>query len=90
MFLKALVNLICNVYLVFYFQQDDDDESDDSELSDFDLDETTLETYLTPIDDEDCDNPIDEYITFQEVINRKLNIAYNKLSMHHLHFKIMS
>lgn len=90
MFLKALVNLICNVYLVCYFQQDDDDESDDSELSDFDLDETTLETYLTPIDDEDCDNPIDEYITFQEVINRKLNIAYNELSMHHLYCKIMS
>lgn len=60
------------MYLVF--EQDDDDESDDSELSDFDLDETTLETYLTPIDDEDCDNPIDEYITFQEVINRKLNM----------------
>lgn len=53
-------------------KQDDEDDSDDSELSDFDLDETTLETYLTPIDDEDCDNPIDEYIAFQQVITRKL------------------
>lgn len=26
---------------------------------------------MTPIDDEDCDNPIDEYIAFQQVITRE-------------------
>lgn len=27
-----------------------------------------MESYTTPIDDEECDDPIDEYITFQQVI----------------------
>lgn len=56
-----------------FLQQDDEDDSDDDDLSDFDIDETTLETYLTPIDDEDCDNPIDEYIAFQQVHTRNIN-----------------
>lgn len=51
----------------------DDDEDSDSEISDFEIDETTLETYLTPIDDEEADNPIDEYIAFQQT----LACAYN-------------
>lgn len=50
------------------FGQDDDEDDDDSEISDFDIDETTLETYLTPIDDEEADNPIDEYIAFQQTL----------------------
>lgn len=58
--------LFCSISIL----QDDEDDSDDSELSDFDIDETTLETYLTPIDDEDADNPVDEYIAFQQVITR--------------------
>lgn len=32
------------------------------------MDETTLESYTTPIDDEEADNPIDEFITFQQVL----------------------
>lgn len=57
--------------LTTFITQEEEDDSDESEFSDFDLDETTLETYLTPIDDEDGDNPVDEYIAFQQVITRK-------------------
>ncbi|XP_026473406.1 importin-7 [Ctenocephalides felis] len=42
--------------------QDCDSESD----YDLDNEETTLETYTTPIDDED--NPVDEYVIFKEII----------------------
>lgn len=35
------------------------------------MDETTLESYTTPIDDEEADNPIDEFITFQQVLASK-------------------
>lgn len=59
-----------DIFVILFDLQEDEDSDDDSELSDFDLDETTLETYLTPIDDEDADNPIDEYIAFQQVITR--------------------
>lgn len=55
------------------FDQDDDDEdeSDDDDDSDDEMDETTLESYTTPIDDEEADNPIDEFITFQQVLASK-------------------
>lgn len=45
---------------------DEDDDDDD------DFDETTLETYVTPIDDDKSENPIDEYITFCEVMHGKI------------------
>lgn len=37
------------------------------------MDETALESYTTPIDDEEADNPIDEFVTFQQVMTSKLN-----------------
>lgn len=52
------------------FVQDDEDSDDESELSDGDIGETTLEVYLTPIDDEEAENPIDEYIEFYQVMTR--------------------
>lgn len=50
---------------------DEDDDDDDDEF-----DETTLETYVTPIDDEKSENPIDEYITFCEVMKSKFKSAH--------------
>lgn len=49
--------------------KDEDDESDDEEEESLDdLNETALEAFTTPIDDEEADNAIDEYVTFKEVI----------------------
>lgn len=48
---------------------DIDDNSDDDD-SDFDpTEETLLETYTTPIDDEDCE--VDEYEAFKQVMTGK-------------------
>uniref|UniRef100_A0A2M3Z362 Putative nuclear transport receptor ranbp7/ranbp8 importin beta superfamily n=1 Tax=Anopheles braziliensis TaxID=58242 RepID=A0A2M3Z362_9DIPT len=46
---------------------DDDDEDDDDDDGD-ELDETALEGYTTPLDDEDNPNAVDEYILFQDVM----------------------
>jgi len=46
----------------------DGDDSDDDDDSDTELDETALESYTTPIDDQSTDNPIDEFVTFQQVM----------------------
>lgn len=35
------------------------------------MDETALESYTTPIDDESTDNPIDEFVSFQQVMTSK-------------------
>ena len=43
-------------------QDDDDDDVEDEEGDD----ETALENYNTPLDDEDCE--IDEYVIFKQVI----------------------
>lgn len=40
-------------------------DSDDSD-SDYENEDTVLEAYSTPLDDEDCD--IDEYMVFKEVM----------------------
>lgn len=50
-----------------FLQNDEDSDADDDE-SDADLKETQLESYTTPIDEEESENAIDEYITFKEVI----------------------
>ncbi|XP_055373392.1 importin-7 [Condylostylus longicornis] len=47
--------------------EDEDDSDAGDEESDYGLNETQLETYTTPIDDEEVDNPIDEYIAFRDV-----------------------
>lgn len=61
---------ISKFFSLVHWKQDEDEESNDSEISDFEIDETTLETYLTPIDDEEADNPVDEFIAFQQTITR--------------------
>uniref|UniRef100_A0A1A9X0H0 Importin N-terminal domain-containing protein n=1 Tax=Glossina brevipalpis TaxID=37001 RepID=A0A1A9X0H0_9MUSC len=54
--------------------KDEDDESDDEEEESLDdLNETALEAFTTPIDDEEADNAIDEYVTFKEVITALSN-----------------
>lgn len=71
LFLSQFLGVVVYWSIVYVNRkQDDDEDSNDSEISDFEIDETTLETYLTPIDDEDTDNPIDEYIAFQQVLTR--------------------
>ncbi|XP_055706961.1 importin-7 isoform X2 [Phlebotomus papatasi] len=50
-------------------KDDDDDDSDgnaDDELSN-EIDETALESYTTPLDDDDDPQTVDEYITFHDV-----------------------
>lgn len=44
-------------------------DTDDSDLDYEPNEETALETYSTPLDEEDCD--VDEYIVFKEVMTRK-------------------
>lgn len=44
-------------------------DSDDSD-SDYENEDTVLEAYSTPLDEEDCD--IDEYMVFKEVMQSKL------------------
>jgi hypothetical protein len=55
--------------LIYFFYIPDEDDDDDSAD---DLDETALEGFTTPIDDEDNPETVDEYIAFQEVMNSKL------------------
>lgn len=52
--------------------KDDDEESDDEEEDSVgDLNETALEGFTTPLDEEEDENAIDEYVTFKEVITGK-------------------
>lgn len=57
-------------------ESDDDDDDDDSNDE---LDKTELESYTTPIDDEEADNPIDEFVTFQQVMTSKFDFLFNFL-----------
>uniref|UniRef100_A0A182IM19 Uncharacterized protein n=1 Tax=Anopheles atroparvus TaxID=41427 RepID=A0A182IM19_ANOAO len=52
--------------------EDDDDDDDDDDDGD-DIDETALESYTTPLDDEENPNAVDEYILFQDVMNNLPN-----------------
>jgi hypothetical protein len=56
--------------LYCFVQDDDDDDSAD------DLDETALEGFTTPIDDEDNPETVDEYIAFQEVMNSEFTSRF--------------
>lgn len=49
----------------------DEDEDDDSDADDLESDETVLESYTTPLDDEETPDAVDEYITFSEVMSSK-------------------
>ncbi len=55
----------------FFTLQDDEDDDDDDDYSDGE--ETPLECFATPLDDEETD--VDEYIIFKEVLigNNKNN-----------------
>ncbi|KAL7049000.1 hypothetical protein ACKWTF_003564 [Chironomus riparius] len=51
--------------------KDGDSDEDDSDDDDFDEgEETALEGFTTPLDDEDCPEYIDEYIVFQDVMQK--------------------
>lgn len=54
---------------------EDDDDDDDDDSGD-ELDETALEGYTTPIDDEDSADAIDEYVAFQEVMKSRELLFY--------------
>lgn len=45
------------------FQDDEDDDDDDS---DDEVDKTTLESFTTPLDKDDCE--VDEYCVFKDVM----------------------
>ncbi|XP_067646959.1 importin-7 [Eurosta solidaginis] len=47
--------------------KDDEDSDDEEEESVDDLNETALEGFTTPIDEDEEENAIDEYVTFKEV-----------------------
>lgn len=49
------------------FNNIDETSDDDGDDSDFDVnEETVLETYTTPLDEDDCD--VDEYLAFKQVM----------------------
>lgn len=50
--------------------EDEDDDSDPDDDSSDELDETALESYSTPLDDDDKPETVDEYITFQQVMTQ--------------------
>uniref|UniRef100_U5EWH1 Putative nuclear transport receptor ranbp7/ranbp8 importin beta superfamily n=1 Tax=Corethrella appendiculata TaxID=1370023 RepID=U5EWH1_9DIPT len=45
-----------------------DDEDDDDDDDDDEMEETELEGFTTPLDDEDGPNAVDEYVAFQQVM----------------------
>ena len=53
--------------MLLIIQDDEDDDDDDDDFSAGE--ETALECYATPLDDDDC--PIDEYVIFKEVLLSK-------------------
>lgn len=61
-------------------KDDNEDSDDEAEESIGDLNETGLETFTTPIDDEENESAIDEYWTFKEVITGKRNPDFYKIS----------
>ncbi|XP_017479021.1 PREDICTED: importin-7 [Rhagoletis zephyria] len=53
--------------------KDDEDSDDEEEESVDDLNETALEGFTTPIDEEEEETAIDEYVTFKEVFSALSN-----------------
>ncbi|KXJ70625.1 importin-7 [Aedes albopictus] len=60
---------------------DDEDDDDDDDDSGDELDETALEGFSTPLDDEDNPAYVDEYMVFQEVMTNLPNVDPNWYSM---------
>lgn len=51
-----------------YQVNNDGDSSDDDSLDDDEAEETALESYQTPLDEENC--PVDEYVIFKQILQR--------------------
>ncbi|XP_049297694.1 importin-7 [Anopheles funestus] len=60
-------------------EEDDDDDDDDDDGDE--IDETALESYTTPLDDEENPNTVDEYIMFQDIMNNLPNTDPNWYTM---------
>lgn len=77
-FILALVLESVVFGLRFYynnFKEEETDSEDEFEANE----ETALETYTTPLDEE---NSVDEYIIFKEVLQSKLKyVSYNLLGI---------
>ncbi len=57
---------------MFFQDEDSDEDEEDEDGSDSDeAEETALEGFTTPIDEEDSSEFIDEYVVFQEVMQSK-------------------
>ena len=54
-------------------ESDDEDEDDDDDDSVDELDETALEGFTTPLDEEEGPDAIDEYVVFQDVMKSALH-----------------
>lgn len=58
---------------IYIFQvTNDGDSSDDESLDDDEAEETALESYQTPLDEDSC--PIDEYIIFKQILQSKYKL----------------
>jgi hypothetical protein len=64
-------------------KDEEEEEDDEDEYDDDGLEETALESYTTPLDEDDC--PVDEYNIFKEVMQNIQNADpgwYNVLTSH--------
>lgn len=59
-----------------------EDDDTDGEYSDSGAEETQLESFQTPLDDERC--PVDEYVAFKEILSSKTVpfIDFNTMKSH--------
>ena len=65
------------VFFLWLQANRDDDSNSDSDSLDDDAEETALESYQTPLDDEN--SPIDEYIIFKHIFSSKCdNLKYGQ------------
>lgn len=55
--------------ILLYQINNDDDSSDDDSLDDNEAEETALESYQTPLDEDNC--PVDEYIIFKQILQSR-------------------
>lgn len=51
------------------FQANEEDDDSDNEFSDDGMEETALESYQTPLDEDNC--PVDEYQVFKTVLQSR-------------------
>ena len=61
------------LWLVF-FQAGENGDDSDGEYSDAGAEDTQMECYNTPLDDEPC--PVDEYVAFKEILSSKSYQCY--------------